>query len=297
MASSLVPKPLNYLTLRITASYVLQANSQNVIYAGIAAPANLTLPSLTSVIDGFPLIIINPSAFTLTVLLADGVTTFATVLAGQTTTILADKQTGPAWRVELGPVSSTAIVSGPASSTNNALVLWNGTTGQVVKNSTVILDGTNNLTGLASTTLATTGGTATPLSYYEEFPLTGNTFSGAFTVAQPCVLAVTRVGRDVKVLVPDVKGVGAAAVATATVAIPARFLPPTASAGAAGYLTGSTYVQNGATTDTNGQAVGQWTLNTTTGILVIGVTSATGPAAFGAVNNNGWNMFSIGWSA
>jgi hypothetical protein len=298
MSSNFPPvKSFNYSVLNMTTSTVLQPESYNYIYSKITAPANLTLPALTYMVDGSPILVSNPTAFTLTVLLADGVTTLATVAAGQTVELYADKQSSPnAWRITSGPESITAGVSGPGSSTNNAVALWNGTTGQVLKNSVILVDGSNNITGAASITLATTGGTPSALNYYEEFPLTGNTFSGAFTAPQACVIAITRVGRDVRILVPDVKGAAAAAVATATVAIPARFLPPTASAGSAGYITGGLFVQNGATTATNGQVAGQWTLNTTTGILVIGASSATGPAAFGAANNNGWNMFSVGWS-
>jgi hypothetical protein len=187
-------------------------------------------------------------------------------------------------------------VSGPGSSTSTAIVRWNGTTGLVLQNSGVLIDGSNNITGVNSITLATTGGTPTALNYYEEFPLTGNTFSGAFTAPQACVIAITRVGREVRLLIPAVNSAAAVAVATSTVAIPARFLPPTGSAGGAGYITGSLFVQNSATTATNGQAAGQWTLNTTTGIVVIGVTSVTGPAAFTGTNNNGWFLNSVGWS-
>jgi hypothetical protein len=290
------PKPFNFSSVSITGNYTLAANTYNVIYGDNGAPANITLPDLTTVLDGFPVYVINTSSFTLTVLLSNGVTVLATVLAGQMLMIISNKQGVSSWKIALGPVSSTGLVQGSGATTNNAVALWSGTTGQVLKNSTVLVDGSNNVTGASSITLATTGGTATALNYYEEFPLTGNTFTGAFTVGQSCVLAITRLGRDVRVLVPAVSATGAAAVATSTVAVPARFLPPTASAGGAGYVTGPLFVQNGATTPTNGQAAGQWTLNTTTGIMVIGVTGATGPAAFGAANNNGWLMFSAGWS-
>lgn len=41
-------------------------------------------------------------------------------------------------------------VTGPTSSTNNALARWNGTTGTVIEDSTVTLDGSGNLSGVVS---------------------------------------------------------------------------------------------------------------------------------------------------
>ena len=48
-------------------------------------------------------------------------------------------------------------VVGPASSTDNALVRWDTTTGKLVQNSTVILDDTGNLSAVASVTMSTGG--------------------------------------------------------------------------------------------------------------------------------------------
>lgn len=41
----------------------------------------------------------------------------------------------------------TGTVNGPGSSTNNAIAKWNGTTGTVLANSGIIIDGSNNITG------------------------------------------------------------------------------------------------------------------------------------------------------
>jgi hypothetical protein len=52
-------------------------------------------------------------------------------------------------------IASGSGVSGPGSSTNTALVRWNGTSGSALFNSGVTLDDTNNLTGIASMVLET----------------------------------------------------------------------------------------------------------------------------------------------
>lgn len=46
-------------------------------------------------------------------------------------------------------------VDGPGSSTNNAIAKWNGTTGTLLSNTGVLIDGSNNITGVS--TLTTTG--------------------------------------------------------------------------------------------------------------------------------------------
>jgi hypothetical protein len=62
-------------------------------------------------------------------------------------------------------------VVGPALSTNNAIVRWDGLNGKLIKNSGVIIDNTNNITGAASvyagffaisSGAATTGGLRLP---------------------------------------------------------------------------------------------------------------------------------------
>jgi hypothetical protein len=289
-------KPINFSPIKITTNFSLVAETYNVVYAAIAAPSTLTLPSLTGVIDGCPVIVLNTGSATLTVNLSNN-TLFASVLAGQLLIFLADKQAVPStWDIILGPSSSTQLVAGPTTTTVGDIATWNNTTGTLLKDSSVNISGGGAITGAASITLATTGGTPTALNYYEEVALTGNTFTGAFSVAQACVPQITRVGRDVTLLMPSVSAAAAAAVATSTVAIPARFLPAAGNTGGFGYLTQAMIAQQSATTATNGQTAGQVTVNATTGIIVIGVTSATGPAAFTGTNNNGWPEFAMRWS-
>jgi hypothetical protein len=50
---------------------------------------------------------------------------------------------GSAWT----PTASSGDVQGPASSTANAVALYNGTTGKLIKNSTLVVDGSGNITG------------------------------------------------------------------------------------------------------------------------------------------------------
>lgn len=55
-------------------------------------------------------------------------------------------------------------VVGPSSSTDHALVRWNGTTGKLVQNSTVIVDDTGNMTGVDSLNVGSRYDTSTPLT-------------------------------------------------------------------------------------------------------------------------------------
>jgi hypothetical protein len=50
---------------------------------------------------------------------------------------------GSAWT----PTASSGDVQGPASATANAVALYNGTTGKLIKNSTLVVDGSGNITG------------------------------------------------------------------------------------------------------------------------------------------------------
>jgi hypothetical protein len=87
--------------------------------------------------------------------------------------------------VTLGPprsvitVVSTGVgnVDGPASSTNNALVRWSGTTGRIIKNGTIIEDDSGNLTLVNS--IANAVGTAAVPTY----TFTGRTNTGVYSSA------------------------------------------------------------------------------------------------------------------
>lgn len=57
----------------------------------------------------------------------------------------------------LGPVGAGGSVTGPGSSTDNAITRWNGTGGTGIQNSGVIIDDTDNITGVTSITIGTAG--------------------------------------------------------------------------------------------------------------------------------------------
>ena len=57
----------------------------------------------------------------------------------------------PTWQTPPTPGN----VSGPVSTTDNAIARWNGTDGTSIQNSGVIIDDSNNVTGIANTTFAT----------------------------------------------------------------------------------------------------------------------------------------------
>lgn len=59
------------------------------------------------------------------------------------------------------PGNMTGPVGGPGSSTDNAVVRWDGTTGTQAQNSGVIIDDSNNITGVASLTVTTLIATTT----------------------------------------------------------------------------------------------------------------------------------------
>lgn len=57
----------------------------------------------------------------------------------------------------LGPVGGGGSITGAGSSTDNAITRWNGTGGTSIQDSGVIIDDTNNITGVATLTLGTAG--------------------------------------------------------------------------------------------------------------------------------------------
>lgn len=58
--------------------------------------------------------------------------------------------------VKWASVAGNGDVVGPASSTDNAVVRWDGTTGKLIKNSGVILDNSNNFSGINNISLSGT---------------------------------------------------------------------------------------------------------------------------------------------
>lgn len=68
---------------------------------------------------------------------------------------MADKFNPFTGKLDLVNTAAAGTVIGPGSSTNNAIAKWNGTTGTLLSNTDVLIDGSNNITGVS--TLTTTG--------------------------------------------------------------------------------------------------------------------------------------------
>jgi hypothetical protein len=80
---------------------------------------------------------------------------------------------------------------------------------------------------VASLSLPTTGGTATPLAYYEEYNYTTTFVCGTYTTPE-LRLQITRVGRQVSLIVLDLYNSNSGTPGTsfdATIKLPARFCP------------------------------------------------------------------------
>ena len=67
---------------------------------------------------------------------------------------------GTAWTTQFG----TPGLTGPVSSTPNAIALWNGTTGAILKDSSITIDGTSNVSGVAQLNALTINSTGTNLA-------------------------------------------------------------------------------------------------------------------------------------
>jgi hypothetical protein len=152
-----VPKSFNYHAVNITTDYSMDANQYNVVYANIAADSTLVLPEINASIDGFPIRVHNYGPGMLSVTLHDFSMSYS--MASDFALELVLNKAAGVWQVMLGPLlntggSSGGSITGPGSSTNNALVSWNGTGGDMLKNNTVLLAGNTFSTSSGDLTLA-----------------------------------------------------------------------------------------------------------------------------------------------
>lgn len=86
-----------------------------------------------------------------TVSVIEGTTYGGTLWLHETDGVFTINSTSQVW-TQIGAGGGSGDVTGPASSTDNSIVIYNGTTGKIIKNQTVI---TINATGQLVTTLAT----------------------------------------------------------------------------------------------------------------------------------------------
>jgi hypothetical protein len=159
MSQLMISKAFNLSPLIVTGNYVMQPNQYNVMYTNIGADSILTLPVITTVLDGFPVYIHNEGPAVLTVVPADMSDMFV-LLDGDTLFLTADVNTDT-WKVLLGPIASggSSGIVGPLSSTNNAIVLWNGTSGSTVENSNITIIGNSLSTASGDLTITSSTGT------------------------------------------------------------------------------------------------------------------------------------------
>jgi hypothetical protein len=90
-------------------------------------------------------------------------------------------------------------ITGPGSSTDNALVRWDGVTGTAIKNSTVVLDGSGNITGVAQLTATTLKASTVRLDdTASAFDLLiQSTSSGVLTADRTLTIDVTDANRTI----------------------------------------------------------------------------------------------------
>lgn len=173
--------------LLVSSSTTIAPNTFNTIYVQANSPISITLPDLTGpVTNGFPFLIVSFTSAVVTILDSTG-NTVSTLSNNSMVILIADKGLA-IWRGFLGPNAGTGQVSGPASSTNNAVAVWNGTSGQLLSNSAVTIDSTGTLF------LPSAGGTSTGLNYFEEYSAQYE-LGGIWTAYQPCTVQIMRIGK------------------------------------------------------------------------------------------------------
>lgn len=176
MSESFTPKNFNYSPVSVTGSYEASANVYNVIYGNSATDSTITLPNVMQMLQGAPFLIKNFGVGTITVVDSND-TEIAIMTTSNTLMLLADPIAG-IWQNTLGPIGggSTSGVTGPPSSTNNAIAIWNGTGGSVLANSSIVITGGNTIT--------TTSGDLNLDSFTGVINLNGANLTNVGTISQ-----------------------------------------------------------------------------------------------------------------
>lgn len=81
---------------------------------------------------------------------------------------LLPRQTQPSFTISLDGVAGLGDVSGPGSSSDNAVARFDGTTGKIVQNSVVLISDTGDITGVASVNGGALGDVVGPGSATDE---------------------------------------------------------------------------------------------------------------------------------
>lgn len=173
-----LPIPVHFPSQTITATTTTLDGDLGVIEANPSAPATWTLPTLVPVVEGSFLWIKNISANTITLNAGSGNTIngggSTSIGAGYLLWLLADGTSQ--WRIM--SYVPAIVVAGPDSSTDNALVRWDGTSGNLVQNSNAILTDAGALSLVSNLSVGGTLGVTGATTLSSTLAVSGNTTVG-----------------------------------------------------------------------------------------------------------------------
>jgi len=153
-------KAFNLSPVNITGDFIMNSNQFNAVYANISAPASLTIPNIAHTLDGFIIVINNVGTAALTIQSPDF--SFSQMLPQNQSVFLFADTYNSLWKVLSGPLTTGGGgggIAGPVSSTNNAIVLWNGTSGSAVKDSSLTVIGNTLSTTSGNLIISSASGT------------------------------------------------------------------------------------------------------------------------------------------
>ena len=134
------PKLFNYYPTFITADFQVPVDIYNLYYVNISVAIFIYLPDSDKFPSGTNQVFKNSGSANATIL-NPNLSTLAVLTPGQELEIVADN-VNYIWQVLTSASGGGGgDESGPGSSTDSAIALWNGTTGSTLKNSSVIISG------------------------------------------------------------------------------------------------------------------------------------------------------------